>query len=497
MLLSRFWYLALAFVLAGAVFLLYVATAVTNRNASSTGNQLLTAASRSVYWYMTDDSRQLATALIPLALDADVAAGLSKATKTEPGTKLDSESKTKVKSKLEAFRNHSAKNGLEFDAIWAIDVHGRVVANANFERGTSSKKYEMGGFSLVADALHGGIRDDAWVRNGQIHRVVARPVEVGVGGVPVGAIVGSKMVDDRYVQAISDKTGAAVAFYAGETRVAKGTPPGFDAAWLSVINTDLQAVEQDENYVDKGRTTPRTLRQNAGFDVRAVFARVPGEAWDLGAGYVVGHRQTVITEPWGFQNLADKADKEAVPLLYVALAAAGLALLGLIFSLLEHTLPLARFRRAVQDLANKKSETDVLKPSTFRGVYKKIASDINDALDKIAARAGVERGPADLDSVLGPLPTSPQMSAFSVPKSSSRSSSNDEPAAAAVPSSGSAASEPQKPRSLPKRSLPTPPSFAATDATDPDPADDDAGNDDEQPRSKDDDEPSDGDNAES
>jgi hypothetical protein len=461
-LLSRFWYVALGVALAAAVFLLYLATAVANRGASTTGDQLLTAASRSVYWYMTDDSRTRAAALIPLALDGDVRDGLDKSSKADAAKEVESALRDKAKSALNAFRNESQQEGMIFDALWAIDIHGRVLANSNFERGTNSEHYEMGGFSLVADCNHGWIRDDAWVFNGQIYRVVGQPVETNVGGAPVGCIVGAKVVDDTYAQSISDKTGAAVAFYAGETRVAKGVQQGFDSAWLSVINTDLAEVEQDADYIEKGRTTPRTLRKNAGFDIRGVFARMPGEAWDLGAGYVVGHRQTVVTQPYEFQDLADQSDKDAVPLLSLALIALGLAALGVLFSVLEHTIPLARFRRSVSELANRKNDVDVLKPSTFRGVYKKIASDVNDSLDKIAAKAGIDRGPADLESVLGPLPAAPQMSAFAVPKSAARPSAGGadtpssskripvpQPSSASTPESGGKAL-PQAKRSLPK-----------------------------------------------
>ena len=69
MLLSRFWYVLLAVVLAGAVFLLYLATAYSNRNATKTAGKLLTAASKAVHWYLTDDARKRAAALIKLTTD--------------------------------------------------------------------------------------------------------------------------------------------------------------------------------------------------------------------------------------------------------------------------------------------------------------------------------------------------------------------------------------------------------------------------------------------
>ena len=267
------------------------------------------------------------------------------------------------------------------------------------------------------------------------------------------------MIDDKYVQNISDKTGAAVAFYAGGTRVAKGTPPSFDAAWLSVHDDDLNEVEADENYNNAGRTSPRTLRENPGYLIRGVFARVPGEAWDLGAGYLVGHKQTVVASPFAFQDLADQNDKDAVPVTIVALIAVGLVVLGLFFTVVEHTMPLRTFRKSVSELADRKNETDVLQPSTFRGVFKKIASDINDAVDKVAAKAGIDRGPADLESVLGPLPAAPQMSAFSVPGDDgpgsgpqSKPRSMPEP-----PASGPGSAKKSLPKA-PRKSLPKAPS---------------------------------------
>jgi hypothetical protein len=59
---------------------------------------------------------------------------------------------------------------------------------------------------------------------------------------------------------------------------------------------------------------------------------------------------------------------------------------------------------------------DALAPSKFRGLYRKIASDLNDGVDKILAKGGgPRRGPADFKEVLGDIPDQPQMSAFSLP----------------------------------------------------------------------------------
>ena len=168
----------------------------------------------------------------------------------------------------------------KFDALWAVDANGRVIANVGFEH---TQEWELGGFGVVADALHGWIRDDAWVWKGRIYRVVARPVEQEVNGEPVGAIVGAKIVDDTFANTVSKKTGAAVGFYADGARVASGAPEGFDKANLDQITQDLKALDANKDYQEKGRSEVRVLGEHLG----VVYARLPGEAWDLGAGYAV------------------------------------------------------------------------------------------------------------------------------------------------------------------------------------------------------------------
>ena len=130
-----------------------------------------------------------------------------------------------------------------------------------------------------------------------------------------------------------------------------------------------------------------------------------GEAWDLQSGYAVGRTVVPITSPLDFLQKAEKADTDSAPKVLLGLVAAGLVLIGLIFTVLEHTVPLRTFAKEALHFAEGK--VDHLAPSRFRGLYKKIASDVNDGVDKVAAKGGVPRKAADLESVLGPLPAQP------------------------------------------------------------------------------------------
>jgi hypothetical protein len=148
-----------------------------------------------------------------------------------------------------------------------------------------------------------------------------------------------------------------------------------------------------------------------------VYARLPGETWELGAGYAVGHLAVSVNNPWDFLTQADNTDKDKVPTKFIVAGVLILILTGLAMSFLEHNRPLATFRNEAIRLA--KGEIDVLSPSKFRGAYKKIAADLNDGIEKVATKGGAPRRAADLEQVLGPIPAQPQMSAFSVPGSSS------------------------------------------------------------------------------
>jgi len=399
-----------------------VASQMYNHAGTRAMSEALTADSSAVDWYLRDEARKRAAAIIGLALNPQIVEGLGKAT---GDAKVDRDTRAKVKTAL----NKGAAEvpaELKFDALWAVDANGRVIANVGFEH---SEDWELGGYAAVADAIHGWIRDDAWVWKGRIYRIVARPVEREAQGEPVGAIVGAKIIDDNFARGVTRRTGAAVAFYAEGSRVASGAPEGFDKANLDEITSDLKALDKDKNYQDpeKGRSEVRVLGQHLG----VVYARLPGEAWDLGAGYAVGHVAVSVATPGDFLTRADNNDKEKVPTKIIIVGVLALVLLGLGLSFAEYNRPLNTFRTEAVRLA--KGEIDVFSPSRFRGLYKKIAADLNDGMEKVAAKGGAPRRAADLEQVLGPIPSQPSMSAFSVPGGPAPSQPSVEPPSRSVP----------------------------------------------------------------
>jgi hypothetical protein len=445
MLLSRFWYVVLSLLLGVAAFGLFLAVSMYNRAGSRAMGEALSSDSQVVSVFLKDDARMRSAHLIQFALNEDIAKFLGKSSESE--AKVPQESRDKVLAALRKV-NEKIPADQAFDAVFAVDQHGRVVAFVGYEQASGMEDFELGGYPVVADALHGYIRDDTLVLD-RIYRVVARPVELDIGQLPAGAIVGARIVDPKFARELTERTGSSVAFYVNGQNVASAAPEGFDKSQLDLIVSDLKAVESDPDYVDpsKGRSSIRTIGKGLGVQ----YTRFTGEAWELGAGYAVGRLPTQVDGPVGFFRKADDKDRGSVPVIIVAAIALGAALLGLLFSVFEHTMPLSTFRSEAQKLAQGK--LDQLHPSKFRGVYRKIASDLNDGIDQVAAKGGVPRRAADLKQVLGDLPQEPQMSAFSFPGDATSSAPVEEPSQPGIPSSPS---QPRLPKAPPPRVIATP-----------------------------------------
>jgi hypothetical protein len=435
MLLSRFWYVVLAFVVSGAIFSLYLAQSMFNRAGSKVVAEGLYSDSQVVAWYMRNMARERSAQLIKFSLQPEVSKALSESSRAaDKVPEKARESATSALKKLAA----QVPEEFRFDAVFAVDRHGRVVAQFGYEQSKENPNFELGGYPVVADALHGYIRDDTFVWE-RLYTVVARPVEVSAGELPVGAVVGLRTIDERFARDISERTGAAVAFYRDGLREAAGVPEHFTKADLDGIVNDLSQLPSDKDYGEKGRSAVRYITPTVG----AVYARMPGEAWARGAGYAVGRKAFELPHPLAFFGAADDKDKEEASLVLVVLIALLSMGVGIGFSFLEHTRPLIRFRKLAEELAQGK--VDQLAASKVNGVYRQIATLINDGIDHAVAKGGGSRRAADLQSVLGDIPDQPAMSAFAFP-------SDDGPGVQPV----SAPTSPQA-ATAPARPLPRPP----------------------------------------
>jgi hypothetical protein len=409
MILSRLWYLILALVVGAAVYIVYLAVGQYNRRNTAAMEETLKADSQVVSWAMQVDARRRIDVLLLAAVDPNVAKALGAANGKD---QIPPASRDEGAKALRAFNDKAGD--YKSDALFAVDRDGRVIAQINYDAANAFPEFELGGYAAVYDALHGFLRDDTWIWGGRIARVVARPVEAEVGQPPIGAVVGLKWVDNAYAKEIGKRTRTSIAFFALGQRVASAALEGgtLDETTLETIGSDLGSVATDKQFKDVGRTDVRPL----GTDDRGgvLYVRLPGDAWELGAGFAVARPKVTINSPTGFITGADDADKRYVKLWLVALVIFGGFLIGLLFSYLEHSMPVGEMRKQAAKL--KRGELDMLQLPRFRGGLRPIATDINDGIQRVVEKGGGQaRKPADLESILGPVPAQPNMSAFSFP----------------------------------------------------------------------------------
>lgn len=409
MILSRIWYVILAILLAAAYYVVSLAVGQYNRRNQAAMDETLKADSQVVSWAMQVDARRRLDVLLLAAADPAVGKALKGANGKE---QIPPASKEEGAKALRTF-NDKLPADYKNDVVFLTDREGRLVSQIGYDQVVAYPEFELGGYAAVFDALHGFLRDDTWVWGGRIARVVTRPVEDEVGQPPVGAVIGLRWVDKGFAKEIGKRTRTNIAFFAlGQSVASAATTEGFEEQSLEALGGDLAAVTQDKGFKESGRTDVRPLGTDDKGGV--LFVRLPGDGWELGAGFAVARQKVSIAGPLGFINGADDQDKRNVKLWIVAAVVFGAAFIGILFSFLEHSMPMGEMKKQADKL--KKGEIDVLQLPRFRGGYRPIASDINQGIQRVVEKGGgTARKPADLESILGPVPAQPSMSAFSFP----------------------------------------------------------------------------------
>lgn len=410
MILSRIWYVILAILLAAAYYVVALAVGQYNRRNQAAMEETLKADSQVVSWAMQVDARRRLDVLLLAAVDQNVAKAIKGANGKEV---IPPSSREEGAKALRAF-NEKLPPEYKNDVLFIADREGRLVAQIGYDVVNGFAEFELGGYPAVFDALHGFLRDDTWVWGGKLARVVTRPVEDEVGQPPLGAVVGLRWIDASFAKEIAKRTRTNLAFFALGQRVASAaTTDGFEENSLEALGSDLASVAEDKGFKENGRTDVRPLGDDKG---GVLFVRLPGEAWELNGGFAVARPKVAIGSPTGFLSGADDTDKKNVKLWLVAVIALAAASFGILFSYLEHSMPMKEMKVQAEKLKN--GQLDTLTLPRFRGGYRPIAADINAGIQRVVEKGGgTARKPADLESILGPVPAQPNMSAFSFPLS--------------------------------------------------------------------------------
>jgi len=420
MILSRVWYVVLGLAVAVAMYVMYVAVGQYSRQGTRALKEGLASDSQTVEWAMKIDARRRLDALLVGSVDATLQGALVGANGVKTG-KIPGPPRDAARKALGSI-NDAIPADYRADALFAVDRDGQVIAELGYDQVAGNDEFELGGYPAVNDALHGWLRDDVWLLGSKVYVVVARPVEYDVTQRPAGAIVGLKEINERFVTELAKRTRTALAFYVNGAKVAGGVGvDGFDAEKLDQVAADLAKID-DKAYGDGGRTDVRMMSDDLG----AMFARLPGDVWTQGGGFLVARAKAPLAGPMGFLANADDNDKKNVPWLLLVAVVFLASVLGVGMTVLEHTLPLRELVMQAERL--KAGVMDGLQVARFRGSYRLAAQNLNMGMERaIEKSGGVTRKPADLESIIGPVPAQPAMSAFSFPMSDGGSSPNMAP----------------------------------------------------------------------
>jgi hypothetical protein len=415
MILSRVWYVVLGLAVAVALYVVYVAVGQYARQGTRALKEGLASDSQTVEWALKIDARRRIDALLVGSVDATLQQSLVAANSVKSG-KIPQPPRDGARKALGSI-NDAIPADYRADALFAVDRDGQVIAELGYDQVAGDDEFELGGYPAVNDALHGWLRDDVWLLGSKMYVVVARPVEYDATQRPAGAIVGLKEINERFVTDLAKRTRTALAFYVNGAKVAGGVGvDGFDAEKLDQVAADLSKID-DKAYGDGGRTDVRMMSDDLG----AMFARLPGDVWTQGGGFLVARAKAPLAGPMGFLANADDNDKKNVPWLLLVAVVILASALGIGMTLLEHTLPLRELVMQAERL--KAGVMDGLQVARFRGSYRLAAQNLNMGMERaIEKSGGVTRKPADLESIIGPVPAQPSMSAFSFPMADGGSS---------------------------------------------------------------------------
>ncbi|MFW5921182.1 MAG: hypothetical protein ACOCUS_05025, partial [Polyangiales bacterium] len=393
MLLSRFWLFLLTVAAGTALAAALLAQSTYNRQSDSHLADQLRRDRVEMELWLRLDARARLDAIAPIAAHGDVRSGLSE---TSGKDEVDEDTANELEQTLGDLNDQL--EGMKGALLFAVDDTGRIVV----QLGGKNKPPEgagLGEFPLVKKALSGYVRDDIWVYNEGVYRMAARPVIDS--GKYVGAIVHGMKMDEELAQKLAKRLpGATVAFFMREDVMAAHMPSVENAATSEEVATPLAKVLGGEKLEKDGRTDAIDLGRSS----RGMYAEMTGAAAHAGVGYAIARPRTPLGSPWAIFEQASSEDVQALPWPILGGGALGLFLLGMLWFWLERDRPFGKFRTASEALASR--EVDRLQVTDFGGKYRKIAENVNAALDKATEGAATasKRRPADLDEILGPTP---------------------------------------------------------------------------------------------
>ena len=380
--LSRLWYLVLALAVGGALAGAFLNKSAASREAEFQLEEQLRRDRVEAELWQRLDARLRLDALASIAVEPEVRQVL-RSSSGRAGMPSSS-TRRRLSQKLNVL-NRKLEEG-KGDMVFAIDTEGEVVATLDKDADGAERLDKM---PLVRDALRGFMRDDAWVYNGKVYRMAARPVIDG--GRYVGVVVHGMEVGDELAKRLGNKLpNASIAFFFRDRLVGVHVG-GVDAPTTGELKGSLAAVAAQTGGSDGS--------VEVGERFRVIASPVRGDAAHAQVGYVIGRKGSTVGLGGLFANTF-KEDVASLPWLVVIGVPLLLLVLGLLLLYMEHDKGVVILRKSAESLA--KNELSSLPEGELRRHYRKIAEHVN-----VALRAGVgvtedaeRRASVDLDQIL-------------------------------------------------------------------------------------------------
>ena len=163
MVLSRIWYIVLSLLLGVALYVVFLAVGQYNRRNGVAMTEELASDSQTVGWALQIDARKRLDALLLGAVDKGIQDALQAANGKDT---IPAKAKDDARRALGAVLDKIAAD-FRPDALFAVDHDGRVVGQVGYDAANALPDFELGGYPVVFDALHGYLRDDTWVLAGK------------------------------------------------------------------------------------------------------------------------------------------------------------------------------------------------------------------------------------------------------------------------------------------------------------------------------------------
>jgi hypothetical protein len=357
--LSRLWYAIFAVALGVALTAALLNKSAASREANyQLGEQLRRDRVETELWLRLDARLRL-DALAPFTTNSVVRQTLRSSSRRSKGA--PESARRRLSQELHEL-NDQLEEG-KADLLFAIDNDGQVVADLDK---TDLSQHDLGQMPLVADALSGYLRDDVWIYNGEIYRMVARPVFDGARY--VGAIVHGIKIDDSLAQRLGKKLpNSTIAFFFRDDLIAMHRGAS-EAPTRSELSSGFKSFgpehDPDEAItLDDGKS--------------ALFVPIRGSAAHAGVGYIIGRHRSPVGAGALFSNTYQE-DIDAMPWPAVVGIPLAMLLLGLLWMYLEHGKAIRILRRTSAALA--RNELTSLPADKLRRQYRKIAENINAGL---------------------------------------------------------------------------------------------------------------------